>query len=64
MRTRPFPSWPVFGGEERAALGRALDSGNWGKLAGNEVAAFEQKFAAYHQAKHGIGVVNGTVALD
>ena len=42
---------------------RALRSGNWGRQAGCEVAAFEKAFADYHQAKHGIAVVNGTVAL-
>ena len=63
VRKQPFPTWPVFGEPERAALIRALDSGNWGKLAGREVVQFEQQFAAYQGAKHGIGVVNGTVAL-
>jgi dTDP-4-amino-4,6-dideoxygalactose transaminase len=63
VRQRPFPTWPVFGDAERDALVRVLESGRWGKLAGSEVVSFEKTFAAYHGAKHGIGVVNGTVAL-
>jgi dTDP-4-amino-4,6-dideoxygalactose transaminase/ribosomal protein S18 acetylase RimI-like enzyme len=63
VRTRPFTSWPVFGKKEEARLLRVLRSGQWGRLQGNEVAAFEQRFAAAHGCRHGIAVVNGTVAL-
>jgi dTDP-4-amino-4,6-dideoxygalactose transaminase len=63
VRTRPFPSWPIFGDEEEQALIRSLRSGKWGRLAGSEVTQFEESFAAYHQARHGIAVVNGTVAI-
>src|SRR5512136_3018361 len=63
LRTRPFTSWPIFGEAEEARLLGALRSGKWGKLQGPEVAEFERRFAAMHGAKHGIGVVNGTVAL-
>lgn len=63
VRQRPFPVWPVFGDAERDALMRALESGRWGKLAGREVASFEKTFAEHHGARHGIGVVNGTVAI-
>lgn len=64
IRTKPFPSWPVFGPEEEAAVLRALRSGKWGKLDGSEVAAFERDFAHYHGCEHGIAVVNGTVSLQ
>ncbi|MCC6126484.1 MAG: DegT/DnrJ/EryC1/StrS family aminotransferase [Pirellulales bacterium] len=63
LRIRPFPDWPIFGEEEEDTLVRALRSGKWGRQAGSEVAAFEREFAEYHRAKHGIAVVNGTVAL-
>ena len=63
LRTAPFPAWPVFGEEEEQALIRALRSDKWGRLAGCEVTGFEQTFAAYHQARHGVAVVNGTVGL-
>lgn len=41
----------------------ALRSGRWGRLDGNEVATFEQRFADLHGCKHGIAMVNGTVTL-
>ena len=63
VRTRPFASWPVFDRAEERALLRTLRSGKWGKLDGNEVAAFENQFTAMHGCKYGIGVVNGTVSL-
>ena len=63
VRTKPFPTWPVFGDQEERQLIGALRSGRWGKMDGAEVTRFEQRFAAYHHAKHGIAVVNGTVAL-
>jgi dTDP-4-amino-4,6-dideoxygalactose transaminase len=63
VRTRPFPSWPVFSRVEEKRLLRVLRSGNWGRLDGSEVAEFEQRFAQMHGCKHGIAVVNGTVSL-
>lgn len=63
VRTQPFTSWPIFGEEEEQRLLRALRSGKWGKLQGDEVAEFERRFAVMHGCKHGIAVVNGTVSL-
>ena len=63
VRTAPFTTWPIFGEAEEARLLRTLRSGNWGRLDGQEVAEFEQRFAAMHGCRHGIGVVNGTVSL-
>ena len=63
IRTRAFPAWPVFGKAEELRLVRTLRSGKWGKLHGDEVDTFEKRFAAMHECKHGIGVVNGTVSL-
>ena len=63
VRSRPFPSWPIFGAEEEARLLRTLRSGQWGRLHGQEVSEFEQRFASMHGCAHGIAVVNGTVSL-
>src|SRR4051812_48597343 len=63
IRTRPFPTWPIFDEREEHALVATLRTGKWGKLDGGEVAKFERRFADYHHAKHGIAVVNGTVSL-
>ena len=41
----------------------ALRSGHWGRLDGNEVTEFEERFAAMHGCQHGIAIVNGTVSL-
>ena len=63
IRSKPFPSWPVFGKTEEKRLLRVLHSGKWGRLHGPEVAEFENRFAAMHGCKHGIAVVNGSVSL-
>jgi dTDP-4-amino-4,6-dideoxygalactose transaminase len=63
LRTRPFPSWPIFGAEEEVRLLRTLRSGQWGRLDGAEVDEFERRFAAMHGCAHGIAVANGTVSL-
>lgn len=63
VRNKPFPSWPVFDQEDEQAVLGAVRSGYWGKLQGQEVARFEKDFAQYHDARYGIGVVNGSVSL-
>ncbi len=63
VRERPFTSWPIFGEPEEASVLGALRSGHWGRLDGNEVTEFEDRFAAMHGCQHGIAVVNGTVSL-
>ncbi len=63
VRERPFTSWPVFGEREEARVLAALRSGHWGRLDGNEVTEFEERFARMHGCQHGIAVVNGTVSL-
>lgn len=65
MRTRPFPQWPQHAPDDLARLQTVLESRNWGgypfpnKLASD----FAQEFAAYHGAKYGCCVANGTIAL-
>ncbi|MBE0541150.1 MAG: DegT/DnrJ/EryC1/StrS family aminotransferase [Verrucomicrobia bacterium] len=63
VRSRRFPSWPIFGKPEERRLLRTLHSGKWGRLNGSEVTEFEKRFAAMHGCQHGIAVVNGTVSL-
>jgi dTDP-4-amino-4,6-dideoxygalactose transaminase len=63
-KTKPFPAWPIYDEREREALNEVLDSGVWWRTPGTKTLAFEQEFAAYHQAKHGIAVTNGTHALE
>ena len=65
LRTRPFPQWPQHAPDDLARLQTVLESRNWGgypfpnKLASD----FAQEFAAYHGAKFGCCVANGTIAL-
>jgi dTDP-4-amino-4,6-dideoxygalactose transaminase len=63
VRTKPFTAWPVFGLAEAEGLLRALHSGKWGRLDGDEVSRFEARFAAMHGCRHGVAVASGTVAL-
>jgi len=63
VKEKPFPDWPQFGKQEEEGLLRALRSGKWGRLDGDEVAKFEQRFATFQGARHGLAVINGTVAL-
>ncbi len=63
-KTKPFPVWPIFDEREREALKEVLESRVWWRTPGTKTLAFEQEFASYHQAKHGIAVTNGTHALE
>ncbi len=63
IRKLAFPSWPIFGEEERQALLEVFDSGKWG-IDGNRVAAFQEQFARLHHTQFGIAVMNGTVSLE
>lgn len=53
---------PLLSGNELAYVTDAVSSG-WISSSGKYVGAFEEAFAAYCGAKHGIAVCNGTVAL-
>jgi dTDP-4-amino-4,6-dideoxygalactose transaminase len=57
--------WPPVGDDDREALLKALDSREWCRLTeSSAVGAFEQEFAAYQDARYGIAVANGTVAIE
>src|SRR5690554_1596278 len=64
VRTKPFPAWPQFDEREVEAVASVVRSGQWGRLAGTEVAQLEKEFAAAHDAKYALGVTNGTTALE
>jgi 3-amino-5-hydroxybenzoate synthase len=59
-----FPPWPCFDDTERAGVLRALEQGQWWRMTGGEVDAFEAEFAAYHGAPHALAVTNGTHAIE
>ncbi len=78
VRTRPFPSWPVFDSREEQLALEVLRSGQWWRYTMGEaldaavaesgsrskVAEFQERFAAAHGCRFGIACVNGTAALE
>ena len=66
VRSRPFPSWPVWDEREVQAVREVVESGNWGGFPSPNVRAsqFAQEFASYHTARYGICTSNGTTALE
>lgn len=61
---KPFPLWPHYDDQERRALEEVLESRVWWRTPGTKTLEFEKAFAAYHGARHGIAVTNGTAALE
>jgi 3-amino-5-hydroxybenzoate synthase len=59
-----FPAWPQYGDEERTALNRALEQGQWWRIGGSEVDTFEREFAEFHDVAHALAVTTGTHALE
>ena len=62
-------AWPIWGGEEEAALLETLRSGIWWRgghkeAATSKVGQFENAFAQYQNAKHCVAVTNGTQAIE
>jgi dTDP-4-amino-4,6-dideoxygalactose transaminase len=64
VKKTPFAPWPYYDESERQALMEVLDSRVWWRTPGTRTLQFEQDFAAYHQARFGIAVTNGTAALE
>ncbi len=73
VRTKKFPAYRVVGEDEKAAVGRVIDSGILSKylgcwhedfFGGPEVRAFEEEWAAYFGAKHAIAVNSCTSGLQ
>ena len=61
---KPFPAWPQYDDNERRALQEVLESRIWWRTPGTKTLEFEQAFAKYHSARHGVAVTNGTAALE
>ena len=64
LNKTPFPEWHYYDDAERQALLEVLESRVWWRTPGTRTLQFEQEFAAYHQARYGIAVTNGTAALE
>lgn len=60
-----IPKWPKFTEDDKKALIEVLESRKWCRIyLGSKAELFEKAFSEYHNAKHGIAVSNGTVALE
>src|SRR5256885_564459 len=61
---KPFPVWPEYDENEKRVLNEVLESRVWWRTPGTRTLEFEQAFARFHGARHGIPVTNGTAALE
>jgi dTDP-4-amino-4,6-dideoxygalactose transaminase len=66
VRPNGYPAWPVFDERDVEAVAETVRSGSWGGFPepGTNAARFEDAFAAYQGATHGILMVNGTVTME
>jgi dTDP-4-amino-4,6-dideoxygalactose transaminase len=63
VRTEPFPPWPYFFDDEIQEVEKVLREGRVNYWTGTRGREFQERFARFCGAKHGIAVMNGTAAL-
>ncbi len=63
-KQKSFPVWPQFDERERKAVDEVLERRVWWRTPGTKTLQFENDYAKFHGAKHGIAVTNGTAALE
>ncbi len=61
---KSFPIWPQYDENERRVLQEVLESRAWWRTPGTKTLEFERAFAAFHGARHGVAVTNGTAAIE
>ncbi len=66
VRSNSYPAWPAPDDEYVDAVADVVRSGDWGGFPepGERGGAFEEAFAAYQGAAHGILMMNGTVTME
>jgi dTDP-4-amino-4,6-dideoxygalactose transaminase len=66
VRSTPYPEWPAPDDEYVAAVADVVRGGIWGGYPepGLNATAFEEAFAAYQGARHGVLMMNGTVTME
>ena len=64
VRSTDYPSWPVWDDGERTKILQVLDAGGWWQGNGDVAATFASNFAAYHGARFGMALTNGTHTLE
>lgn len=65
VRSKAFHPWPLYTDRDKQRLLEVLESRNWGgfPFPNRFATEFAEKFAAYHGARYGCTLTNGTVAL-
>jgi dTDP-4-amino-4,6-dideoxygalactose transaminase len=66
IRSGPYPSWPARDSRDVAAVAEVVRGGRWGGYPepGPKATQFEQRFAAYQGARHGVLMSNGSVTME
>ncbi|MET0801234.1 MAG: DegT/DnrJ/EryC1/StrS family aminotransferase [Actinomycetota bacterium] len=66
VRSAPYPRWPAPDEEYVESVAETVRRGEWGGFPepGVNAAAFEEAFAAYQGARHGVLMMNGTVTME
>lgn len=64
VRSAPFPGWPHFDQDEIDVVASVLASGKVNYWTGQEGRRFEAEYAAHCGVRHGVALMNGTVALE
>ncbi len=59
---KPWPTWPIVDDSDRKAVDDVVASGKW--WYGENVLAFEEEFARFQGAAHGVSCTSGTTALE
>ena len=63
VRTKGWPSWPVWDPSAEQSILEVLRSGNWFRGRGTKVSEFEKKYAELIGAKRCLATASGTTAL-
>src|SRR5436309_680905 len=66
VRAAPYPAWPAPDDGYVDAVTEVVRSGDWGGFPepGRNATAFEEAFAEYQGARHGVLMMNGTVTME
>jgi dTDP-4-amino-4,6-dideoxygalactose transaminase len=66
IRSEPYPGWPAGDDRVVAAVAEVVRGGRWGGYPepGPKATEFEERFAAYQGAKHGVLMANGSVTME
>ncbi|MEO8423760.1 MAG: DegT/DnrJ/EryC1/StrS family aminotransferase [Actinomycetota bacterium] len=66
VRSNAYPAWPSGDEREIEAVTDVIRSGNWGGFPepGRYGGRFEEAFAAYQGATHGVLMANGTITME